>query len=514
MSDHIVSRGKTKTNERLYECPFCSTEIKVGSNVFYGQCPTCKMTLIDFQPEPYQLNFHKSKAVYRLNIGGFGSGKTTMCCAELARHVLTVPHGKSLITGPKLQQMKDTVIPTLKKFLPKHLIEKDIGTPNVYIKMTNGHEIVLYASNDEENLRSLELTAFYVEEASNVDLSVFTQLRTRLRNPAGIIYDELGRDTGETHFMGLVSTNPDDGWVRSDFLLMSGKIFTSASIDRSIYDQIRVRNPEPEFHSFLSSSRDNTHLPKNFIRTVCIGRPASWIRKYIDCYLDTKEGAVYPDFAKALVAPIPVDPMWQRVVGFDKGFRDETSGLFLVLNPKDRCIYAYMEYYVKEQPVTYHAEQFKAMMKDLQLYKPIQADPTVRQRSDRDGISYQAYFQQRSGLYLDPANNDIIAGIEKVRDYIYTGKLKIFNTLENLKAEASNYAWQEGKELPVDKRNHLLDCLRYAIACLPDNPLDMNAVSFQAQEVKNFWGDKWDEDDGTYTSGGVTLTQGGLLNDD
>ena len=73
MSDQIVCRGKDRTHARLYECPLCGSELKIHGNLFYGQCPTCKMTLIDFQPESYQLNFHKSSAMYRLNIGGLAN---------------------------------------------------------------------------------------------------------------------------------------------------------------------------------------------------------------------------------------------------------------------------------------------------------------------------------------------------------------------------------------------------------------------------------------------------------
>lgn len=504
--------GKDSNDSRFYECPFCSAEIKVEGNSFWGQCPACKASLIDYAPAPYQMKFHQSKAQYRLNIGGFGSGKTTMCCAELASHVLSVPNGKSLITAPKLQQVRDAVIPELEKFLPTHLIAKKVVSPNIYYKMTNGHEILVYASNDEENLRSLNLTAFYIEEASNVDYKVFTQLQARLRNKAAVIYDDFGNEI-DYAFMGLVSTNPDDGWVRSEFLLRSGKIFTSASLDRKIYDQIRVKTPEQEYHSFLSSSRDNSHLPKRFITTLCIGKTSSWIRKYIDCYLDAKEGAVYPDFNSALVEPFAVPKRWLRMVGFDKGWRDETAATVGAIDPKTAIIYINEEYYVKEQPISYHAEHIVKMLEGYELYRSIQADPTVRNRTDLEGETYASYFLQKSGLYLEPGNNNIMAGIEKVRDYIYTGKLKIFNNLENLKDEAGKYVYQETKELPVDKHNHLLDTLRYLVAALPDNPLDFTTALFQNKEVQNFWSDDWNTEDGVYNSGGVYLTQGGLLND-
>ena len=170
---------------------------------------------------------------------------------------------------------------------------------------------------------------------------------------------------------------------------------------------------------------------------MCIGKNEKWIRRYIDCYLDIKEGAVYPDIADSFVEPFPIPKNWQRLGGFDKGFRDETAFLPGAIDPDTGIIYVYDEYYEAERPMSYHAEQLKRFVKDYQFYLPIQADPTVTNRNERDGQTYQLYFQQISGIYLMPGNNDIDAGIEKVRDYVYLGKLKFFTTLENFKKEAT-----------------------------------------------------------------------------
>ena len=109
---------------RVYDCPTCQIdEIKIPDHVFYGRCPTCKLTLIDYKPLEHQEKFHKSTAQYKLNLGGFGSGKTTASCAELAAAALSTPHGRSLITAPILDQVKDAVIPELERFLPSWFIE-------------------------------------------------------------------------------------------------------------------------------------------------------------------------------------------------------------------------------------------------------------------------------------------------------------------------------------------------------------------------------------------------------
>jgi PBSX family phage terminase large subunit len=504
--------GFGDNGSRQYECSICGDIVHIRPNTFYGRCPSCKATYIDYKPLPHQVEFHKSSAPYRLLMGGYGTGKTTMCVAEVARHVMTVPQGRTLITAPKLQLVKDAILPELEKFLPPWTIKSKRGgnTPN-YLLM-NGHEIVVYASNDDENLRSLNLTMFYIEEASAIDLEIFHQLQARTRNLAGIFKDKYGTITAD-YRNGIVSSNPEQGWLVTDFLFYANKIYSSASVDTSSYEMLR-KESNPAYEAFLSSTRDNPYLPKNFITNLTVGKAIGWIRKYIDCSLEVKNGAVYPDFHKHIVPDFPIPPNWKRVVGYDRGWRDETAIIFGAIEPKTGVIYVYKEYYVAQQPTSYHADQMKLMLSGLKMYNNPQADPTVLQKNDRDGRSYQEYFFRRSGVYLEPANNSISTGIDKVRDYMYTGKLKFFQSLEHLKAEAYDYAYPDkvftNEELPIGGKDHLLDAMRYMIMALPQDPFEMTKVSMEyvdPREYDYFWkklNDESDDDAGLYTLGGGT----------
>lgn len=478
ISTKIPLLKKDEEGNRIYDCPVCKSGIiTVRDDVFYGKCDNCEATLVDYKPLQHQEAFHKSSAQYRMNIGGFGSGKTTASCAELSAHALSTAGGRSLITAPTLSQVRDAVIPELVKFLPPWFVETTKMHPNPYFKLTNGHEILVFSSQDQEKLRSLNLTAFYIEEASGVDYSIFDQLMTRLRNKTAIIRDENGDEIGYK-FMGIVSTNPEDGWIKDRFLLNSSVIIGSPSVDTSVYDHIKVNKPDKHFHSFISSTRDNVYIPKNFIERASAGKGAKWVRKYIDCYLDNKEGAVFPDYSKYVVEPFPIPKDWQRIVGFDPGFNDPTACPKAAIEPSTGVVYVYDDYKVEEQPMSYHAKHLKEALKGLNLLFSVQADPAVQHRNVRDGISYSDYFYRQSGIYLEPGNNDILYGIEKVRDYMYCGKLKFFSDLNNLKFEAVNYIYPEKgtntNDKPQDKHNHLWDAIRYMVAKLPRDPNELN----------------------------------------
>ena len=460
-----------------YRCPLCGGEVKVHESVFYGRCDTCLATILDYVPAPHQVDFHSSKAKFRLNIGGFGSGKTTMDACEVAIHAMSVQNGRTLITAQSLQQVREAVLPELEKFLPPWFFAtKPTKTPLPKYKLTNGHEIIVYASDNEGKIRSLNLTAFWIVEASGVDYKIFTQLQTRLRNKAAVVKDKNGYEI-EHRFMGIVESNPEEGWIRDEFLLRSSKIFASKSVDTSSYDKLKTKKPESAYHSFLSASVDNKYLPKSFIPDMCVGETEKWVRKYIYCYLEVKEGTVYPEYIDCLVDPFPIPKDWVRIFGFDKGWSDETCLACGAIDPNNGVCYIYDEYYESQKPVTYHGRRVKEKIDGLDLYKPIQADPSVRNKSDRDGVSYQDYFYQVSGVWLAEGNNKIDDGIERVRDFMYLGKLKFFTSNVNMKEEADNYVWKKDKDgftedVPVDRKNHLMDALRYLVMGLPFNLKD------------------------------------------
>ena len=498
MSEVELKRKLKRVDEsdplhRNYECPVCGNgKVHIENSVYFGKCDQCEATLIDFVPLDHQAEYFTSSATYKLLIGGFASGKTTIACLADFYHAITTPNARILLTAPTLQQLKQAILPELDKFIPPWFLVggKPKGNPPIY-SFTNGSEIICYASDDETKLRSLNLTRFHIEEGSGVPKSIFDQLTARLRNRAGILYDENGFEIGGK-FSGDISTNPEDSWIVSDFLLKSRVVHGSKSVDVSVYKNIMSTEREPEFESFLSASFDNIFLPKGTIERISAGKSDRWKRKYLWCYLDAKEGLVYPDLPKHYVEPFKIPDDWLRIGGYDPGISDPTACLIGAIDPNTHTIYYYDEYYVKDRTISYHGEQLKPKINKYRWFGTLKADPSVNKRSSESLVTYKSYFKQITGVTLKPVNNDILYGIDKVRDYIYNGKVKIFNNLEEFKKEASQYAFPDAStkdtnvnNKPIDKYNHLMDCLRYSIVELPNNPVEFRGVTLQSDALKN-----------------------------
>lgn len=274
-------------------------------------------------------------------------------------------------------------------------------------------------------------------------------------------------------------------WIRDEFLLRSSVIKSSKTVDVTSYDKLKTKKPEASYHSFLTASVDNPYLHSGFISNMCVGKSDRWIRKYIYCYLESKEGVVYPEYMDSLVDPFPIPDNWKRIYGFDKGWTDATVLVCGAIDPVKLICYVYAEYYAVQKPITQHANRIRELVAGYPMYRNIQADPSVRNANDREGVSYRDYFMNVSGLDLEPANNAILDGIERVRDFMYRGKLKFFTSCVHIKEEAQNYTWKTdkdglGRDVPIDKHNHLMDGLRYMTMALP---MDLSEV-YQGKQVE------------------------------
>lgn len=488
----FVPLGEDANREnRLYRCPYDGDTIKIPKERFYGYCPTCGLMFNDYTPQPHQEQFHASGATLRLNIGGYGSGKTTMACAEIAEHILNVPNGRTAIVANTIDQLRRTVLAELKKMLD---IEKDGQFVKRHTKsplewtFVNGHELFVLPSDDDTKLRSLNFTAYYMEEASGIDIKVFTQLQARLRNEAGIIRDLEGNAIG-SNLMAIINSNAEDGWLVDDVLKYCNKIYATPSVP-ILSIQSMKREPKEGYEAFMSSTRDNLkHLPPSFISNLIIGKTPQWIARYIDCDIATKEGLVYPTWTSALLEEeIPIPQHWNRLLGYDTGFIDPTAYLIGAINPHDGVIYVYKEYYETQRVLAVHARHLNEDLRGKSLYMAGQLSPELFNRKERTGASDGDYFRGMLSFPIEKANNQIDYGVDKLRDYIDSGKIKFFPSLTNLRNEFRGYVYDNkeiGQKKPIDKNNHLMDALRYMIARLPDNPHELSTGEFNHSMIQN-----------------------------
>ena len=469
----------------VYKCPVCGTgEITINKTSAhrYGYCDTCDAAYIHYVPLPHQLDVHKDKHKIKLMLGGMGSAKSNAGVMEIINHALTVKNGQTIMLAQTLKQLSKAIMPIFNEYLPRKFVKKWTDTKaDIEIELTNGHKITGFASDDEEKFRSMNITAFLIEEASGISPKVYQECVKRLRNVHGII-------NGKAHYVGIVCSNPSQGFIR-DLLFTADTIKGSKSISKTVeMYKNRVKNRNPDLAAFLSSSRDNPYLPPGFVQSVINSSTPAEVRLYVDCIIEYAEGAVYPTVLSMTEEPFEIPKNWERYIAHDPGIHDPAAILLGAVDPDTGVLHFYREYYKTDQVLAQVADSWKQMVSDIPqgcLHMPL-IDPSANKRSKTTGKTYKQQLQLEYGIVTKNAINNIEDGIQKVKNMMYYGKIRFFNNLTNTIYEGCEYRYPTQEErsknknlgdTPLDKNNHLMDCMRYIVQELPYNYLDLRRES-------------------------------------
>lgn len=472
--------SKVQEADHLSLCPECRYgrfQVPVNGQEWHLECDNCDTILFCYRPMPHQEAFHKDRTKFRMFAGGYGSAKTTTACAEIIHHILTTPRGATLIGAETLPQLEQTAQKTFFEMFPEQLIETYNKQKN-YIDTITGHRVLFRPLDDEGKAKSLNLTSFWMEEASEVHYEYFVQLQTRLRNAA------------TDHHMGILSTNPDLGWIKTDFLLVS--TIHNAEVDEYIQDASLVN---PTFSTHIAPTKLNIYLPPTYEADVARGKPEWWILRFLKGSFSHAEGLVYPIFAKyafnmAKRFPDGIPAQWEKAQASDFGLRDPTTALWGAIDPSSGDVYFYDVHYQTEEGVDHHAAEMTKRLEQIPIgrLRFLVGDPKGEARGTNDRGSIFDHYNEY-GIYFSPANNRLDDGILKVFTWFKLGKIHYADHLKWLIYEFERYKYPERKlqqtkvvgEKPVDKDNHLMDALRYFIQELPDDPKHLINPSFLAK---------------------------------
>ncbi len=135
----------------------------------------------------------------------------------------------------------------------------------------------------------------------------------------------------------------------------------------------------------------------------------------------------------------------------------------------------------------------KDMIKDIPqglLHIPL-IDPSANKRNNINNRTYKQQLQIEFDLVFKDANNRIVDGIAKTRDMMYRGKLHFFRSLTNTIFEGCEYRYPTMEERktnknlgdnPIDKNNHLMDCLRYICQEVPYNFVNLDRMNYNSMK--------------------------------
>jgi len=169
-------------------------------------------------------------------------------------------------------------------------------------------------------------------------------------------------------------------------------------------------------------------------------------------------GAIYPvPFSEIECKPFAIPAYWKKAYAMDVGW-NRTACLWGAKDPSDGTLYLYAEHYRGQEVPVIHAEAIKA--RGAWIRGAI--DPAANGRQQKDGDQLMANYKAL-GLKLINAENAVEAGLYNVWQLLVTGRIRVFSTLMNFKAEYQLYRRDENGKI-IKKNDHLMDCKRYLVS--------------------------------------------------
>lgn len=481
-------------------CPRCNAPTVIAKAIsgaeseFWLECTKCNTYINTYIPQEHQVAVHLDEHRFTGNFGGYGSGKTLTSREEIYKHIFLTPAGNTLIGANVQSQYEQTIKRDIEADLPDAFVAAS-STQKQYYDFLNGHRLMFRPFDDPDKLRSYNLSMFVIVEASEVKAEAFTQLKSRLRNVAATA--PVRNKKGEIQYKktktgvpipkikadwrkGIIESNPDAGWIRSDVLMKSDDIQKHGRI----VDTYAVLEAERDraISSHITATEANEFLPPTFIEDLCKNKPAWWVNRYIFGSFLYAEGLVYPSAMRYVCKTFDVPKHWRRIVAHDYGLSDDAVFLFGAVDEQSSLLYIYKEIRVNNRNVEELANLFLEACKGIPvggwICQPI-IDPKSAPKRDYDKKTLADHYLEY-GIAFKPGHINLDARIYRLNTYLECGKIRIMDCCAGLIKELRDYKFKaDGSDStgwnnkPEDKNNHGINALEWIVMELPADPRNL-----------------------------------------
>jgi PBSX family phage terminase large subunit len=311
---------------------------------------------------------------YKLFGGSMGSGKSLTIVAECIRLLLEFPGNCGYIGRHTYKDFKRSTQQTIDEMLSDRLIST-YNKQDGIITLINGSTLYMGDLEYPDKFKSLNLGFFAIDEASETTKAIFDMLKTRLR-----------RKLPGIRYYGLLASNPEPGWLKDTFVDPQ---------DRGV--------PLKNHKYFQSYTRDNPHLPPEYIQSLIDDLPEHMRLKYVEGrwdihetqiidfnWIGTKERPREIEFTAIAVDPAisekeTADETVITVLGVDKNGEiyelEVIAGRWSFQGILDNCVDAYTKY----NPDVFGTEQtaFQKALGDVLTGMGI---PVIKLMPDKDKL--------------------------------------------------------------------------------------------------------------------------------
>ena len=382
--------------------------------------------------------------------GPAGTGKTRAVLELLHALATKYPGSRHLISRGTRTSMTESVLVTYEqKVLPEGHPCRDGGASRAHRQSytyPNGSVVVVGGLDNPDRIMSTEFDTVTVFEATEITEDDWEKLNTRLRNGA------MG------YHRAIADCNPGhpNHWLNK-----------RASTGR--------------MKRLCSRHADNPSVTPAYL-TLLGNLTGARRARLLEGKWAASEGMVYAGYDAAIhvIHAMPSGwEAWRKYRAIDFGFNDPFVCLWVA--DSGEALYVYREWFMSGRIVADHA----AVINRLSAGEAYEATVADHDREDRETL-------HRAGIYTTPAKKDIDLGIDAVKERLRVGpngkpRLYVLAScnverdprMDEAKRPASILdEWDaylyakdragDAKEKPVDKDNHAMDAIRYAVMATTD----------------------------------------------
>lgn len=373
-------------------------------------------------------NAKQTNKRYRVIVGGAGSGKSYFIAQETIINMMDNADYSYLVVRKTGRSIRNSVFQLLQTLISDYNLSSifQVNKSDMTIHCNNGARLVTSGLDDVEKLKSITgINRIWVEEANEISESDFNQLDLRLRGK-----NKLG-------YQMTLTFNPvsELHWLKKRFFDIG----------------------DPDAFTSRTTYKDNLYLDDQY--KVTLERLKDEDYQYYRIYALGEWGSignlVYTNWAKEEI-PKEVKYKFDNYFnGLDWGFADDPFALIRVHFDKTRKII-----YVTDEicQTGLHNDESAELTKEI-----VGSDYVVCDSAEPKSISDFRRLGVRSrGAKKGPGS------IEYGIKWIQSQKIVVDTSCTNTIKELTAYKYREDKDgnvipKPLDKNNHLLDALRYAL---------------------------------------------------
>jgi len=372
------------------------------------------------------------------SFGAFGSAKSYIIMLCTISICLNYPKTQWLYARATYPQLEDSVIRQFIEAFPEENFEYKYRIQKREARFDNGSIIMFRAFDVDTKILSNQYHGASICQAEEIPFEFYAQLWGRLR----LLSNGMPRN------IMLLEGNPAECWCKKKY----------------------KQRPIPEDTFFMeSTSYDNPYLPKDYIKKLMQEMPDFWIRRYVFGEWSNFDEMVFSEFNESIhiIDPVPIEKAWQKVNGFDYGWRNPSAISFLAID-YDGNIHIYDEFKQAEQTTDQLSKEALRHGKIINVIDPSTKAP--------DSSGKDVFGELSNTLDLIEANKSKLRNITNVQLLFKQRKIFVHRNCTEHIEEFREFKWKKVKigdeknhpEEVVKKNDHLMDAMMYGVQYIQD----------------------------------------------